>query len=205
MSRLLISFLLLLLPVVGVGQILNDDQIKTLKNQLESKEASLTSYFSEVVLETHSSLFVEPQTTSYEMSFLKPQNFRMEKMEGDREVLVFTEERVYHSYNGGELEVMGNVRMASMMSEMISQLISGSYLNGSDFEIEYSLYGDSYLIQLSPLKRSLAKRIQRIDLVLKMDDVSIEELNVYTNANDYFSYKYVLFGIKDKRRRTLPK
>jgi outer membrane lipoprotein-sorting protein len=192
MRRIKVAILLLMGPCLALGQSLSAEQIQNLKAQLVEKKSSLESYYAEVVLETHSSLFLEPKLTNYQMSFVKPGMFRMEKMEGDLEVLVFNGDRVYHSYNGRELESMGNVRMASMMNEMITQIITGSYLDSEEFDVEYDSEGQSYIVRLSPLKRTLSKRIERIDLVLSKKDVSIEELNVYQNPVEFFSYKFNL-------------
>ena len=175
---------------LSLSQSLNEDSISLLKAKLLAKEAALENYAADVSLVTHSTLFVEPQKIDYLMYYIKPNLFRMEKAEGDREILVFNDEKVYRSVEGGELAELENFKIANAMSEMISKIISGSYLDGNEFKVDYSIVGNHYIISLQPMKRLLAKRIKKIEVVLDVESVGIRELTFYENLHEYFSYKF---------------
>ena len=192
MCNKFILVLLVLLPFCSLSQSEEEfDLDTTLKGRLQEKDAVLDNFQANVQLSVHSEVFSSVLTTPYKMYYSKPELFRLEKMNGDREVLIVNSDDILYSIQGQELRVSDNQRMVSVINALMSQLINASYINGKKFVAKYSEEKSGYRVVLLPKKGLVAKKLSRIELLLNKEDVSIMEMKIFESDLSYFVYSFV--------------
>ena len=186
----MIVILLVLTPLLSFSQSENDIVSATIVAKLHEKASVIFNVKAEVQLATHSEIFEQVLTTPYEMYYSKPEYFRLEKLTGDREVFVVNEDEVLHSTNGNELTKSNNNRMVGVIHSLMSQLISASYTDEKSFEVNYSEVFRGYSVILKPKRSVLSKSLERIELILNKEDVSIIEMKLFQSEFEYFIYSF---------------
>jgi len=191
MGKKLIVVLLVLTPLLYFAQSEDENNISSIIVALLHEKASVLQNFkAEVQLATYSEIFVQVLTTDYKMYYSKPGYFRMDKLAGDREVLVVNGDDVLHSTNGAALTKSYNKRIAGVVNSLISQLISASYVDDNTFAVIYSEEPRGYSVILKPKRNLLSRNIERIELMLNKKDVSILEIKLYQSEFEYFIYSF---------------
>lgn len=180
--------LILIAPLAAIGQ--TDVNYDSIVAGIKNKSEKMINYFAEVELMIYSDLFLEPSAVSYEMSYVKPDKFRIEKKEGDFETIIINNNEVFRSENKGDFVSMGEVGVLNMFNELMSQIISGDFFDNDDFEVGYSIQTDTYELRLTPKRKALARRIMKIELVLDKSSFSVKEFIMFETEQNYFEYQF---------------
>lgn len=192
MYNKLIVVLMVLVPFFSLSQSGDRADLDTLiRGRLKEKASLLNNFQASVLLRVHSNVFSNDLTTPYRIYYSRPELFRLEKIEGDREVFVVNSEAVLYSINGEELRVSENGRMVGVINSLMFQLINASYINEKKFVVEYSEESTGYRVLLVPRKGLVAKKLARIELLLNKEDVSIVEIKLFESDLCYFVYSFV--------------
>lgn len=188
MNKVLIWTLVLFFPLACIAQ--GEGSYEELVSGIKNKSQKMINYSADVILTVHSDLFLEPSSVSYEMNYIKPDRFRIEKKEGDFETIIINGNEVFRSENNSEFISLGEAGVMNVFNELISQVISGDYFDNEDFEVEYAVLDSTYTIELVPKRKVLARRVSKVELLLDKHTFAIKEFVIYEDEFNFFSYLF---------------
>lgn len=189
--RLICLHITFLISITAFGQsynLLNNN--KTCKDELEKKHQDIKAVQADFTESTHSSLLATPQKGSGKMLYKKSDKIRWEKIKPESQVILMNGKSIRIQEKGKEISDATTKTAMKRIQGLMVKMMTGSFLNETEFNIKYYGNSSSYKLVLTPINERLKRYIQTIVLIFKKSDLSLTELSLEKNANDKIVYSF---------------
>jgi len=156
---------------------------------------SLTADFNETV---YSSMFTTPRKGTGKLLYKKPQQIRWEHFEPTSKIYLINGPSCRMRESGKEVDGSKARIVGKRIQDLILQLLTGGFLEGNDFSIEYYESAKQYKLLLTPQQKRVSKYISRVDLIFDRETSVLMEMSLVETASDKIVYtfsKYQLNGV----------
>lgn len=168
-------------------KITNPSECKKIIQGHHLSTKSLTADFSEKVF---SSMFIVPQKGTGKLYYKQNQYIRWEHKEPQQKVILINGKSIRMSANGKEIAGAKTKFAGKKIQEMITQMLTGAFLDEKDFTVMYYESANLYKLVLTPKNNRISKYISAIDLLFDKKSLVLLEMHMIEEENERIEYTF---------------
>lgn len=181
------TVLLFVFSAILASAQMSPSEIKTLKQNINSSTAGLTSLQSDFIQTKHLD-FMENDVKSSGMLYYKSKSkIRWEYASPFRYYVIFNNDKMFVNDNGKkkETELSSSKQLKDLSKIMLGTVQGSAILDESKFRITYSKNGLDYLAKMVPTDKTYKKYIQQIDLTFDGKTYLLKKIKTTEPSLDY--------------------
>lgn len=167
----------------GYTQLSDADAFKAEFAAASQKTTSLKSDFMQ---EKDMSVLSEKITSKGKFYFRRENNIRMEYVQPFTYLMILADNHVYIRDGQKENSVSTkSSKLFSQINELVIDCVRGTAVNNSNFSVRVFEGGDSYLVELTPLTKTLKDLFKTVTVALDKKDFTASRIRMTEPSGDY--------------------
>jgi len=159
------------------------------KQAIQKKHNDTKSLSADFVEELNSTLFTKPMKGNGTLLYKQKDKIRWEN-ETSKHIILLSGSQVKMSENGKKInDPMANKAVKKIQGMMLSML-SGDFLNESDFTISYLENSSLYKLVLVPKNQRMAKHLQKIELLFNKQSLLLWQMKMIESKDQQLIYTF---------------
>ncbi len=187
MKNLIFSFVCLLV-LSGIAQAqLSSAEIKTLKSNINSATANLTSLESTFTQTKHLDFMENDVKSSGKLFFKSKSKIRWEYTSPFKYYVIFNQDKMFVNDNGKkkQTDLSSNKQLKDVSKIMLGTVNGSAVLDETKFKITYSKSGADFVAKMIPTDKTYKKYIQQIDLTFDGKTYLLKKIKTTEPSLDY--------------------
>jgi outer membrane lipoprotein-sorting protein len=191
MNKFIGSFIVLFFSFSGYAQ--EKTTIKDplfLKTKLKQQAKETTSIIANFTQEKHMSFMNKPQFSEGVLYFQQSDKMRWEQIVPYNYVLLINQGKVRIKDNGREKKITGANKMMGKINELMIGLINGELIESEEFKAKYYIFGEFYVVELTPTNQRLKSVFNTIELTFSKNTIHLKQLIFFESSGDKSVMKF---------------
>ncbi len=187
MKNLIFSFVCLLV-LSGIAQAqLSSAEIKTLKSNINSATANLTSLESTFTQTKHLDFMENDVKSSGKLFFKSKSKIRWEYSSPFKYYVIFNQDKMFVNDNGKkkQTDLSSNKQLKDVSKIMLGTVNGSAVLDETKFKITYSKSGADFVAKMIPTDKTYKKYIRQIDLTFDGKTYLLKKIKTTEPSLDY--------------------
>jgi len=178
---------ILILNGFWVNAQLSPAEVKTLKQNINSATADLTSLQSDFTQTKHLDFMENDVKSSGKLYFKSKSKIRWEYSSPFSYYVIFNNEKMFVNDNGQkkETELSSSKLLKDLNKIMLGTVQGSTVLDESKFKIAYWRSGSDYLAKMTPTDKTYKKYIQQIELTFDGKTYLLKKIKTIEPSLDY--------------------
>lgn len=187
MKNLIFSFVCFFVLSGWMQAQLNSAEIKTLKSNINSATANLTSLESTFTQTKHLDFMENDVKSSGKLYYKSKSKIRWEYTAPFHYYIIFNHDKMFVNDNGKkkETEVSSSKLLKDLNKIMLGAVNGSSVLDETKFKITYSKSGADFLAKMIPTDKTYKKYIRQIDLTFDGKTYLLKKIKTTEPSLDY--------------------
>ena len=155
------------------------------KTQFTAAAQKNTSLRCDFTQEKNLSVLSEKIVSHGKFSFRRPDNVRMEYTQPFQYLMILANARVY--IKDGQKENSVSTRSSKLfaqINQLVVDCVRGTALNNPDFSVRVFESGQTYLLELTPVGKTLKDLFQTVSVVLDKHDLTASRIRMLEPSGD---------------------
>lgn len=161
-----------------------------LNKSLLAKSNGLNILQADFVEKKTSSLIKDAKTANGKFTYRKDGKIRWEYLSPINTIILMDNQNVRIKEGGKITEKSHNGAMFKKMRSLISQFISGQFVNGKEFLVEYHQNQSQYKLVLKPKNQRLSKYIGKIELYMTKQSLDLAKMLIFSGPKDHTTFDF---------------
>lgn len=186
------NYLLILFLFVNVSAFAQPAGFKPIKDtaafrqKMEKQSRLINTIESDFIQEKHMSAMSEKIVTKGHFHFKKANMLRWEYTEPKKYLVTINKEKMFIKENGkvNRFDIAAN-RIFKGVNDMMMASVQGNLLSSKDYKASFYENETYFLVELSPVSKSMKKFLSVIQLYLSKTDYSVEKVKMIEPGDDY--------------------
>lgn len=195
MCRTIFLFLLLVSGLWGSAQysgyklVTDANEFKTKFTAASQKTNTIKSDF---VQEKELSLLSEKIVSKGKFWFKRENAVRMEYTTPFQYLMIINNGKIYikDSQKENKISAKSN-KLFEQINKVMMDCVNGSALNNPDFTTKIFEGGETYLVELSPVNKSLKNLFKNINLIVGKKDYAVSKIEMHEPSGDNTTINYI--------------
>ncbi|MDR0801470.1 outer membrane lipoprotein carrier protein LolA [Fluviicola sp.] len=163
---------------------------KACKEALEKQHREIKSIQADFLETAFSPLLSTPQKGSGKMYYKKENKIRWEKSKPESQIILINGKEVKLQENGKEVNSTSSKMIVKKIQQLMVQMMTGDFLNETDFKISYYENKLNYKLILTPKSDKMKRYIAEISLIFTKEELLLKELTMKQNDTDKLIYSF---------------
>jgi outer membrane lipoprotein carrier protein len=160
-------------------------EIASFKQLVQNQAKSISSIQTDFT-QKKSMAFLENDVISKGRMLLNAEgNLKWQYTEPNKYSIIFKNDRIYINDNGNKSTPSVDQRLFKKISALISSSIKGDVFNDAEFSYEYFKKGTDILVKMSSKDKTLAKYIQKIELIFPKNEALVSQVKLIEPSGDF--------------------
>ncbi|QHS62674.1 outer membrane lipoprotein carrier protein LolA [Chitinophaga agri] len=189
---LILGCMLCVLPVMAQSGFKPVADVAAFKQQFAKASQATQSIQCDFVQEKNLSMLADKIVSKGKFWFKKDNKVRMEYAQPSYYLLIMNgkEIKVKDGQKENRVSTKGN-KLFEQINKITVDCVQGNIVNNADFNTKVLENGQSYLLEMTPVNRSLAQYFKSIHLLVDKKDYSVSKIEMYEAGGDDTTISFV--------------